>query len=202
MVPFNPAQHGASIENYGMVRRAGFRFTMVGAVILAFSLGIFVWANFFGDSQNPWLEIYLPLILLAFGFIFTFIGAMRLSRAAYFEYRLGRLRQNGMVTRGTVKRFRHEFILFGANRRWWQTRQSLVEETGWYYNVTYTFEDMDGQLVTRSARIIDRVGPKNLQPNQQTVIDPNIPRVGMFVDVLFDDYSSTILRLIPPTANI
>jgi len=199
-VPFNPAQHGGILESYRMKSRSGITLFIMGAFCVAIALLVFFTLI---RGRSPDNSIYALFgIPLGLGILFAIIGIYNMTRSQAFNARVRTLRQNGLVARGSVQHVRHAFRWFG--RTFGAGRGDQVGmDTGWFWVVTYKFEDDLGRMRKATGIVPDRLGPKRRNtPNQSTFLDPEMPRVGHLVDILFDYDESVILRLIPVTANI
>ena len=199
--PFNPARHGGVLESYRQISRSGTNFTFMSFLFFIFAVGFaIVYFQLYVFSTAVFL---LGLIASAgIGFIFITIGFVNSSRALDFNSRLRRLTTVGggsMVTRGAIQHVRSSYIFLGRTNFTAQG-ESMAMDTSWVFHVTYAFEDDKGKLRRKIALIPDLIGPKrqHIQGNQ-TFMDSRMPRIGMMVDVAFDDYHSIVLRLIPAT---
>ena len=199
---YNPAQHGGVIESYRAISRSGTILVIFSLLVLALAAGLgyfFYFSDFSLDVGQ--LGIVLFWMALGLGFLFMFLGIRDLANASAFTDRRERLigpGNNSLVSRGSVTIVRSTYKFFG---RTLGTRDGDIlgnVDTGWYFKVTYIFDDANGNQRRATGIIPDRLGPKRSEASQ-TFIDPHMPRVGQRVDVVFDDYESLILRFITPT---
>ena len=195
--PYNPARHGGILESNRTQNRSGITMFMLGAVLVAVGIIVFF---FMIRGREPQALVYvlfaIPLLL---GILFGSIGIFNMASASTFNSNINRLRKSGFVTRGAIQHVRHVYRWFGRTRGT-NSGDAIHLDTGWFFVVTYKFEDDLGRMRKSTGNIPDRLGPKRQNtPNQSTFIDPQQPRVGHMVDVLFDYDDSVILRLIPAT---
>jgi len=201
--PYNPAVHGGVTENWRTVRRSGFAFTLMGIIMIVVAIMLALLMHFFlniswGFSGRGWLPIIAVFLPIIVGIIFIVMGAWSNSRARYFTNKIEELKTNGMVSRGAILNVRNDYKLFG---RTFGTRQGDVGamDSGWFFRVYYNFQDENEELRRSNGYLPDPLGPKRKQGwngNQQTFIDPNMPRIGQRVDILFNDRVSVILRVV------
>ncbi|MCL2850783.1 MAG: hypothetical protein FWE01_00260 [Firmicutes bacterium] len=196
--PFNPARHGGVLESYSMKSRSGITLFLIGAVLVAIAFFVFFFAIRGSGGASPAIHA-LFWIPLGLGVLFFGIGVYNMIGAQNFNSTVRRLRQEGFVTRGSIQSVRHTYRWFGRTRGA-NRGDTIGMDTGWFFVVSYKFEDDLGRIRKSTANIPDLLGPKRQNtPNQSTFIDPNMPRVGHMVDVLFDYSDSVVLRLVPAT---
>jgi len=193
--PFNPARHGGILESQRQHNRSGITLFILGAVLVA---AAFMVLFFFMRGRNATGLVHaLFWIPLGLGILFGCIGIFNMASASSFKSMITRLRRDGLVTRGSVQHVRHTYRWFGRTRGA-NRGDTIGMDTGWFFVVTYKFEDDLGRMRKATGTIPDLLGPKRQNtPNQSTFLDPNMPRVGHMVDVLFDYSDSVILRLVP-----
>lgn len=192
VTPFNPAQHGRVIESYSSIGRNGILWFLIGTLLFVLSIICFVFRSVDG-------LIVLSGIFFGCAIISLAVGITDMASAQSFNSRVRHLKSGGgLVARGTIQSVRHTYRMLGRTRGT-RTGDSIGIDTGWFFKVTYVFEDDKGRQRRSEGIIPCALGPKRRQTAGQTFLDPNAPRVGMFVDVLFDNDEAAILRLIQPT---
>ena len=200
IVPFNPARHGTPIESFRASSRTGIIFLLIGIVMVVAAVLLYAFAiNGVADvAGGIWAGFW---IALAGGAIFMVIGLYNILDVRDRNAVIRRLQQpgQGRVTRGTVKSVRNTYKIFGRTPFTSAGDMMGGAETGWFFQVTYVFEDASQTLRTATGVIPDLVGPKRRQMQNNTFLDPNMPRAGQHVDVLFDVDDSAMLRLVPAT---
>lgn len=195
-VPFNPAQHGGVNESWRAHSRSGTMFFIFGILFIVGALlfWFFGWARATGDVHVG-VQVGFWLCL-ALGIILFVVGVWNLMTAQAFNSRVRLLKREGYVTRGSIVSVRHTYRLFGAT---WGTGNGDLggRDSGWFFKVRYAFTDHTGRQRKAYGVIPDPLGPKRRNtPQQQTFIDPGMPRVGHNVDVLFNVDESVILRIV------
>jgi len=199
--PYNPARHGGVLERYNAFQRSGGRFAFLGVIIAA--IGFLMFLVFRVADHDVFLAVIVPIVFILIGVGFVVMGVVKIVRAWTFNDRVRRLRQNGLVIRGTIKRVRHERVLWGASRLFWQQKHMAIEDTGQHFRVTYAFNDANGRLREAKGRLPDIVGVKPIAGERsQVVINPQQPVVGQAVDILFDNTESVVLRVLTTTAQV
>jgi len=172
---------------------------LIGIASLALAL-LFFNLHFRGNSPDHSMFLIGMWITIIFGGIMTFLGLGNILDARCFNARVQQLQNGGSVSRGSITAVRHRWILFGSTLGTRGGRYTMVMDTGWYYRVSYTFEDELGRLRKCTGLIPDLVGPKRHgDRNQQIIHDQNLPRIGQRVDVLFNPDESVILRIVDAT---
>ena len=197
-VPFNPAQHGGTIEDYRNISRSGTMWFLAGLVCLALTvLFFFLWTG--TDTDFSTLIIGAFFVFLGLTVLFIAIGVGNLADAQAFRARVRYLTTpgNGNVTRGTIMGVRNRFAVWGRTYGT-QAGDSLAMDTGWFYKVDYAFE-YNGRTIKATGIIPDPLGPNRRNNSATTFMDPHMPRRGMHVDVLYATGQSVILRMIPAT---
>ncbi|MCL2847025.1 MAG: hypothetical protein FWE38_05040 [Firmicutes bacterium] len=192
--PYNPALHGGVSESYMNINRNGLIFTVIGILFIAAAIVVL---NIFGFGYSgvP-LTNLLFWLLLGFGILLTIIGAVNIAEANRHRALVRELKAGGYVTRGSIHRVAHTYRLFGKTRQT-SSGDLMARDTGWFYKVTYAFQDQNEKIRKATGIIPDPIGPKRgTNPNQQTFLDFHRPRIGLRVDVLFNDDGSLILRII------
>jgi len=193
--PFSPARHGAVIENMRMKQRSGVRFLIIGIVCLVLAV-VFFNIHFRSEAESVFWLVGMWFTIVV-GLVLTYLGLANMLDGRNFNARVRELEKNGLVTRGSITAVRHRYVIFGSTLGTRGNRYTMVMDTGWYYKVTYSFEDDIGRLRTATGFIPDLVGAKrHADRNQQIILDQNLPRVGQRVDVLFDPEESVILRIV------
>ena len=197
--PYNPALHGGILENLRQRLRAGIYFALIGAacLILAFVL----WFVFMRNDPPGilWIAFWVSIVA---GAIFVIIGAVNIAEWSSFNSSVKALKKSGLVTRGTIQRVRHRWIMLGRSFRTGDSWYSKVLDTGWVFSIKYSFIDDKGRTRTVTGTVPDFVGPRSQKhENKQVMVDPNAPRIGQNVDVIFLPDQAAILRVIN-TVNV
>ena len=178
--------------------RSGTHFVFIAIVVflIAVVIGYFAFASVYQPVQGLMALFFITLII---GFVCIGMGVFNLSRGSDFNNRVRRLKQSGYVERGSIVRVSSGYFFLGRTRGTNDGDSAGGMDTGWFFRVTYVFEDPRGGERRAIGLVPDFFGPKRQNTNNQSAIDPHRPRIGMRVDVLFDNYDSVMLRTIPAT---
>ena len=201
-VPFNPAIHGGTNESYRAIARNGRVFFFAGILLLTVA-ALLLYFFFFRQTSARGGQTALFWIFLVMGVLSMIFGISGLVESSTFAGRVNHLKNSSasLVARGSIERVRTGFRIFGRTLRTKEGDTYGNADTGYFFKVHYVFEDDKERLRREVAIIPDPLGPKRGEFPNQTAVDPNMPRVGMMVDVLFDNYNSVTLRFIPLTHN-
>ena len=196
--PYNPAKHGGVLEDYRNMSRSGSVWFFIGVMMLSIAAVSFYF--YMRDGSEAFMGIAVPLfwVTLGAGIMAVALGVANLTDAQAFASRVKFLTTmgNGLVIRGSVVGVRQRYRIFGATL-FTKPGDSLNMDTGWVYKVDYVFQ-CSGRQRRATGVVPDHLGPNRANNNATTFIDPNQPRVGLFVDILFCREKSVILRFIQP----
>jgi len=137
--------------------------------------------------------------ILGLGVIFVVVGLYFILGVRERNASINRLKNSGKgkVTRGVIKHVRNTYRVFGRTPFTQKGDMMGGMDTGWFFQVTYTFEDKGGNIRSAMGIIPDLVGPQRHKRADTTrVLDMEMPRRGQHVYVLFDCDNSVILKLV------
>ena len=196
---YNPARHGGVMEDFRNIARSGTMWFIGGVFTLMLAgLFFFLWIN--SDSETNTMQSAAFWLCLGIAILFIALGSANIADAQAFRSRVRYLTTmgRGNVTRGSILGVRSRVAIWGRTR-WTQEGDSMGNvDTGYFFKVDYAFE-VNGKQRRATGVVPDLLGPKRRSNTANTFIDPNMPRVGMRVDVLFNKDKSLMLRIMPPS---
>ena len=185
------------MEDYRNISRSGTIWIIMGIVCLILAILFFMlWQN----ADDGGLQLTAFWLFLGVAVLFIALGGANLSDANAFRGRVRYLTTsgNGKVTRGAIVAVRSRYAVWGRNRGTQAGDSMGGMDTGYFFKVDYVFE-AKGKQRRATGLVPDLLGPNRRNNSANTFIDPNMPRVGMMVDVLFNADKSVMLRIMPPT---
>jgi len=205
IVQYNPARHGHSIENDRATHRNGNIFFLIGIIGLVLSVVMYIFLIHNSEGSTEFI------IWVGFGLVFG-VSLIFIVTGLYFilEVRdrnaaIRRLKAypNAKVTRGVISNVRNTYRVFGRTPFTNKGDMMGGMDTGWFFRVTYTFQDLSGRVRTATGIIPDLVGPqRHKRTDAARIIDTEMPRRGQHVDVLFSSDTSAILKLVSQMAHL
>ncbi|MCL2587195.1 MAG: hypothetical protein FWE31_03050 [Firmicutes bacterium] len=202
IVPYNPARHGIPIENLRATSRHGNILFLFGMFFAALAAVLYIFMIHNATEPPSQLASWGVWGILAMAILFMVVGLYFILAARERNAAVYRLRNSGKgrVTRGVITAVRNTYRLFGKTPFTSKGDMMGGMDTGWFFQVTYKFEDKGGNLRIATGTIPDLVGPQRHKRMETTrVLDMEMPRRGQHVDVLFDAEMSVILKLVAQT---